>query len=153
MFSENLVGRREARVPGSRPSSISVERIAAELWIEMAENVDLVNVFGHFYPKLRSYSLNAYAGWATPWDARLSTAYKIFRKHSAIPPSMSAGMFLFGDVNPNSICWPYFGVQMAQDSFFNFPGASHNRGGVFSFADGHSEHHRWRDSRTITAYS
>jgi len=114
---------------------------------------DLVNVFGHFYPKLRSYSLNAYAGWATPWDARLSTAYKVFKKHSAIPPSMPAGMFLFGDVNPNSICWPYFGVQMAQDSFFNFPGASHNRGGVMSFADGHAEHHRWRDQRTIKAYS
>ena len=42
---------------------------------------------------------------------------------------------------------------MAQDSFFNFPGASHNRGGVFSFADGHSEHHRWRDQQTIKAYS
>ena len=57
------------------------------------------------------------------------------------------------DVNPDSICWPYFGVYMNQDSFFNFPNSSHNRGGVVSFADGHVEYHRWRDQRTITAYS
>jgi prepilin-type processing-associated H-X9-DG protein len=42
---------------------------------------------------------------------------------------------------------------MTQDSFFNFPSSSHNRGGVVSFADGHTEYHRWRDQRTITAYS
>jgi prepilin-type processing-associated H-X9-DG protein len=42
---------------------------------------------------------------------------------------------------------------MTQDSFFNFPNSSHNRGGVVSFADGHADYHRWRDQRTITAYS
>jgi prepilin-type processing-associated H-X9-DG protein len=42
---------------------------------------------------------------------------------------------------------------MSEDSFFNFPNSSHNRGGVVSFADGHAEYHRWRDQRTITAYS
>ena len=42
---------------------------------------------------------------------------------------------------------------MTRDSFFNFPGSAHNRGGVVSFADGHTEYHRWRDQRTIAAYS
>jgi prepilin-type processing-associated H-X9-DG protein len=78
---------------------------------------------------------------------------KIFRKHSAIVSSMTEGLFLFQDVNPDSICWPYFGVQMELDRFFNFPGSSHNRGGVISYADGHVERHRWQDQRTITAFS
>ena len=66
---------------------------------------------------------------------------------------MPAGVFLFQDVQPDSICWPYFGVRMDKESFFNFPNSSHNRGGVISFADGHVEHHRWSDQRTITASS
>jgi hypothetical protein len=60
---------------------------------------------------------------------------------------------LFTDVNPDSICWPYFGVQMKQDVFLLFPGKSHNAGGVVSFIDGHAEYHRWRDQRTIIAKS
>ena len=66
---------------------------------------------------------------------------------------MPAGLFTFLDVNPDSICWPYFGVKMDADSFFNFPNSSHNRGGVMSFADAHAEYHRWTDRRTIAAHS
>jgi prepilin-type N-terminal cleavage/methylation domain-containing protein/prepilin-type processing-associated H-X9-DG protein len=113
----------------------------------------MVNVGGQLYPKLRSYSLNAYAGWIGAWDTRLSMSYKIFRKHSGIVSSMSEGLFLFQDVNPDSICWPYFGVQMDLDRFFNFPGSSHSRSGIISYADGHVERHRWQDQRTITAFS
>jgi prepilin-type processing-associated H-X9-DG protein len=61
--------------------------------------------------------------------------------------------FTFQDANPNSICWPYFGVKMRLDEFFNWPNNEHNRGGVVAFADGHAEYHRWRDPRTLTAYS
>jgi prepilin-type N-terminal cleavage/methylation domain-containing protein/prepilin-type processing-associated H-X9-DG protein len=119
-----------------------------------------VTLSGRAYPKLRSYSLNAYLGWVGPWDSRLGPVdsrgeplYKIFKKHSALISAMPGGVFLFQDVNPNSICWPFFGVQMVQDSFFNWPNSSHNRGGVVSFADGHVDYHRWRDQRSITAYS
>jgi len=108
---------------------------------------------GALYPRLRSYAMNNYLGWVGEWDDRLSTAYKIFGKHSQITANMPAGVFLFQDVDPNSICWPYFGVYMSQDAFFNFPNSSHNRGGVVSFADGHVERHRWGDQRTLTAYS
>jgi prepilin-type N-terminal cleavage/methylation domain-containing protein/prepilin-type processing-associated H-X9-DG protein len=114
---------------------------------------DTVSVFGQTFPKLRSYSLNAYLGWIGDWDTRLSSAYKIFKRQSDLATSMPGGVFLFQDVNSNSICWPYFGVQMAYDSFFNFPGSTHNRGGVISFADAHVERHRWQDPRTVRAYS
>lgn len=105
------------------------------------------------YPRLRSYAMNAYLGWIGPWDGRLSISHRVFLKHSHLIPRMPAGTFLFADVNPNSICWPYFGVQMATASFFNFPGSAHGRGAVVSFSDGHAEAHRWRDQRTVTAFS
>jgi prepilin-type N-terminal cleavage/methylation domain-containing protein len=110
------------------------------------------NALGGSYPKLRSYSLNAYMGWIGPWDTRLSSAYRIFRKYSETT-KLPAGFFLFQDVNPNSICWPYFGVQMDTDVFFNFPGSSHSRGNVISYSDGHVQYHRWEDSRTVLAFS
>jgi len=105
------------------------------------------------YPKMRSYSLNAYVGWTGPWDDRLSQGYRIFTKQSQMVANMPLGTFLFMDVHPNSICWPPFGVQMVSDSFFNFPGSSHNRAAVVSYSDGHIETHRWTDQRTIGAHS
>jgi prepilin-type N-terminal cleavage/methylation domain-containing protein/prepilin-type processing-associated H-X9-DG protein len=112
-----------------------------------------VTVSGKLYPRLRSYSLNAYLGWIGSWDSRLSPSYKVFKKHAQLVKPMPVGLFVFQDVNPNSICWPFFGVQMAEDSFFNFPNSSHGGGGIISFADGHVENRRWRDQRTIVASS
>ena len=105
------------------------------------------------YPKLRSYSLNAYVGWTGQWDTRLSSAYRVFKKHSQMVANMPRGSLVIMDVQPNIICWPPYGVQMVTDSFFNFPGSSHNRAAVVSFSDGHIETHKWTDQRTITAYS
>ena len=97
--------------------------------------------------------MNAYVGWAGRWDERLSTDYTVFQKLSRVVPTLASGLFLFADVNPKSICWPYFGVQMKKDVFLLFPGQAHNGGGVISFIDGHVEYHRWRDPRTIAAVS
>jgi len=113
---------------------------------------ELVKLGAQSYPRLRSYALNAYAGTG-PFDDRLSRVFKVFKKHGDLTPVMPAGILTFIDVNPDSICWPYFGVYMAQEAFFNFPNSSHNRGGVVAFADGHVERHRWMDQRTITAFS
>jgi prepilin-type N-terminal cleavage/methylation domain-containing protein/prepilin-type processing-associated H-X9-DG protein len=119
-----------------------------------------ITVSGKVYPRLRSYAMNAYMGWVGEWDSRLgpmagpgNPLWKVFKKHSDLAVAAPGGMFVFADVNPNSICWPFFGVQMVQDSFFNFPNAGHTQGGVIAFADGHVDYHRWRDPRTIAAYS
>jgi len=112
-----------------------------------------IDLGGVWYPRMRSYALNNYVGWVGEWDDRLSKAYKVFRKQGEITPPGHARVFLFQDVDPNSICWPYFGVYMNQDAFFDFPNSSHTRGGVVSFADGHVESHRWKDPRTVGAYS
>jgi prepilin-type N-terminal cleavage/methylation domain-containing protein/prepilin-type processing-associated H-X9-DG protein len=114
---------------------------------------DYVVINNQRYPRLRSYAMNCYLGWIGPWDNRLSTSFRTFTKQSQITSALPGGVFLYQDVHPESICWPYFGVQMSDDSFFNFPNSSHNRGGVVSFTDGHVERHAWLDPRTVKAYS
>jgi prepilin-type N-terminal cleavage/methylation domain-containing protein len=108
---------------------------------------------GKSYPRLRSYSMNAYVGWTGHWDNRLSADYSVFKKASQVAPSLSSGLLLFTDVHPKSICWPYYGVQMRDDIFLLFPGNAHSMGSVISFADGHAERHRWVDPRTTAAVS
>ena len=104
---------------------------------------------------VRSYALNSYMGWAGVWDVRLgNVGAQIFRKLDQIPHS--SAFFTFGDVNYNSICWPYFGINMGlpgSEQFFNFPAAYHGNTGTLGFADGHTESHRWTDPRTIAASS
>jgi prepilin-type N-terminal cleavage/methylation domain-containing protein/prepilin-type processing-associated H-X9-DG protein len=113
-----------------------------------------VLVNGRLLPRVRSYALNAYVGTRTDfWDSRLDATFSVFRKHAEISSKLPGGTITFIDVYGDSLCWPYFGVYMTRDSFFNFPNSSHSRGGVVSFADGHTDYHRWRDQRTIAAYS
>jgi prepilin-type N-terminal cleavage/methylation domain-containing protein/prepilin-type processing-associated H-X9-DG protein len=114
---------------------------------------DLVKINNVMYPKLRSYSLNAYLGWQGSWEGRLSSAYTVFQKYGTLSSKMPQGIFTFMDVQPDSICWPYFGVQMQSDVFFNWPGASHSHGTEVSYADGHVEYHRWLDARTLNPNS
>ena len=101
-------------------------------------------------PQVRSYSLNMYLGPTGSMDRHLSPQYRVFRKSSEIAsPSQT---FAFMDLIPQNLCTPAFIVLLpgrANDQFFHFPATHHNRGGVASFADGHSEAHRWRDPRTF----
>src|SRR5262245_15157804 len=75
---------------------------------------------GQIMPRLRSYALNCYLGWTGLWDNRLAPNYKVFTKQSQLVANTPAGTFTFADVNPDSICWPYFGVIMNRDVFFNW---------------------------------
>src|SRR5262249_11168968 len=94
-----------------------------------------VKVSGKVWPKLRSYSMNAYVGWAGRWDERLAPGFTVFQKFSRVVPTLTSGLLLFTDVHPKSICWPYFGIQMKQEVFLLFPGTAHNAGDVVSFVD------------------
>jgi prepilin-type N-terminal cleavage/methylation domain-containing protein/prepilin-type processing-associated H-X9-DG protein len=121
-----------------------------------------VNINRKLWPKLRSYELNAWVGWdsiaAGAWDARLGsdTQWRIYTKMRQITSPAPSQLFTFIDVYYQSICWPYFGVEMGAtgtEDFFNWPSVSHDRGSSLCFADGHVEGHRWRDPRTIKPIS
>jgi prepilin-type processing-associated H-X9-DG protein len=110
-------------------------------------------------------SMNLYVGGFAPargsgkagddgnWP--FADAYKIYSKVSAIDvPSM---IFVFLDMREDRVNWSNFMTDMSgysprDPSAYAFtsdlPGMYHNVAAGFSFADGHSEMHRWRDSRT-----
>jgi prepilin-type processing-associated H-X9-DG protein len=56
-------------------------------------------------------------------------------------------IFLFGEIHPDSVCRPMFGVNMDLQTIYHVPGNYHGLVSNFSFVDGHTEVHRWRDSR------
>ena len=98
--------------------------------------------------KIRSYSLNAYMGWALGPE-ELTAGYTIFRKMSDL--TQPASLFSFQDVHPDNICFPAFVVRMPGDeeSLYHYPSSQHHGRGIVSFADGHSETHKWTDARTM----
>ena len=107
---------------------------------------------GQPYPKLRSYSLNAFMGIVVTDPLNfmfINTPLTVFQKSTQIPTPTR--FFTFMDVYPQSICRPFFGVNFTSagaESFFNFPAVAHDGGAGVSFADGHTEWHHWNDPRT-----
>jgi prepilin-type processing-associated H-X9-DG protein len=120
-----------------------------------------VTVNGQARPRVRSMSMNIFmggygGGYTGPGTCMTyHTFNKIFLRLSDIvdPPPVKA--FVFLDMREDSIDVGNFATYMAgypdQPSLYFFgdlPGFYHNNGCGFSFADGHSETRRWRDSRT-----
>jgi prepilin-type N-terminal cleavage/methylation domain-containing protein len=102
------------------------------------------------HPRVRSYAMNSYVGYeGAPFRDAPSPAYIVFKRTSDVKKMAVSDLMVFVDVNPNSVCRPCFGVFMDRDSFLHVPASHHNRSGVFSFADGHLESHRWRDNITV----
>lgn len=105
-------------------------------------------VFSHLkrgiqFTKLRSYSMNCHMGWIDfgPWKPQGQIFYQ---ECSIRSPSET---FVFLDVHPESICWPFFGIETS-DCFFMVPALHHNGAAMLSYADGHVAARRWIDART-----
>jgi prepilin-type N-terminal cleavage/methylation domain-containing protein/prepilin-type processing-associated H-X9-DG protein len=100
--------------------------------------------------RVRSYSINTYMhGWDVGAMFANQKGYAVSKKTGDItaPPPTQSHVFL--DEHQNSIDDGTFGVAPEGDMWFNLPATWHNAGCNFSFADGHSEHWRWRDARTL----
>ena len=114
--------------------------------------------------RIRSYSMNAMVGDAGTFSTNgfnvNNPGYTQFFKSTQIPqPSQ---IFVFLDEHPDSIddgyfldqapqnAGTYYGVPTPQDaSWAHLPASYHNRATAFSFADGHSELHRWSQPGTV----
>ncbi len=101
------------------------------------------------FPHVRSYSMNAYVGWAVNPD-ELNPHYRVFTTTADMVGPSPATIFVFQDVHPDNICYPAFVVRMPgePEQFFHYPSSLHNGRGVVAFADGHADTHRWVDPRT-----
>lgn len=95
--------------------------------------------------RVRSYSMNAMVGDA---GALTSTGYNVnnpnyvqFFSLASIP--RPSDIFVFLDEHPDSINDGYFINRAYYPEWLDLPASYHNGAGSFSFADGHSEAHRW----------
>ena len=100
--------------------------------------------------RVRSISINAVMGDGGQYTDWYSPAtHKIYVKFSdmiKLPPSKA---WVFVDQHPDSINDSYVVVHMTPSPWFDAPASYHNNACGFSFADGHSEIHKWRTSVMI----
>jgi prepilin-type N-terminal cleavage/methylation domain-containing protein len=109
-------------------------------------------------PRVRSMVMNVYLGGFAGGPSHIlpMDGQTIYLKYSHLNRPGPDRIFVFIDEREDANSWANFFVDMAGYSPYNpgayyigdFPGSYHGDGGALSFADGHSEIHKWRDSRT-----
>jgi len=106
------------------------------------------------YPRVRSLSMNQAIGSGSTANWLPPSNYIVFQKESDIINPAPANLLTLLDEHPDSINDAGWAFQMhdpdqrAQARLIDIPASYHNGGGSLSFADGHSEIHRWLDART-----
>lgn len=122
-------------------------------------------------PRVRSYSMSQAVGplenglmtdnghvaghWLSSGNGTTAgNPWIVYTKDSDISGSLgSSDIFVMIDEHPNSINDAAFAVQMplnpAATYFVDVPSKTHNNACGFSFADGHSEIHKWIDPNAI----
>ena len=95
----------------------------------------------------RSYGMNAYVAWNKgPYNNMPNeTKYLVFRKTSAADGGSQ--IFMFGEIHPDSLCRPMFGMNMDAQTIYHVPGNYHDRVSNFGYLDGHALARRWKDER------
>ena len=113
---------------------------------------------GEKVPWVRSLSMNAWMGMNEgqyTWFG--DSTFKAFLKMSDLAVPGPARIWVMIDEHPASINDGFFVVDMkgypnpSAATLPDFPSSLHARAGGMTFADGHSEIHKWVDSRTIVA--
>ena len=106
-------------------------------------------------PRVRSMSMNCWLNPVVSWNATKAygagSALREFRKTTDVTVPGPVMTFVFIDENPNTIDDGYFVCDPNQPDFWqNVPASYHNKAGGISFADGHAEIKRWKDSQLLT---
>ena len=117
------------------------------IWKCPADHVTVKNNQGLKLPRVRSNSMSQVfddGSWLP------ASSWRIYKKTSDVVNPVKTWVLL--DEHPDSVNDPAFAVQMAKpDSktaqIIDVPASYHNGACGFSFADGHSEIHKWLGSR------
>src|SRR5262249_28339826 len=113
---------------------------------------------GRRYPHVRTVSMNNWVGdYDTvsdadgPYAQSWGSGFRIFRKTAGMVDPGPARIFVLLDERDDSINDSYFVTRMfgypKLQTIVDVPSNYHNNAGGFNFADGHSEIHKWHDSR------
>jgi prepilin-type N-terminal cleavage/methylation domain-containing protein/prepilin-type processing-associated H-X9-DG protein len=114
---------------------------------------------GQRVPRVRSMSMNIWVGGrgdtAPDYSGNWGPSWRVYRKFSDMIDPGPTKTWVLLDEREDSINDGFFVVSMdgypslASTKMVDFPAGYHGRAGGFSFADGHSEIHKWRDPRTV----
>ena len=113
-----------------------------------------VRLGGHVQPRVRSLSMNQAIGSGSTASWLPPSTYIVFQKEADIITPAPANLLTLLDEHPDSINDAGFAFQMhdpdqqARARLIDIPASYHNGAGSLSFADGHSEIHRWLDRRS-----
>jgi prepilin-type N-terminal cleavage/methylation domain-containing protein/prepilin-type processing-associated H-X9-DG protein len=105
---------------------------------------------------IRSMSMNSWMNSITSWNDLVhysgTTRLRDFRKQSDITSPAPSDCWVFIDENPNSINDGWFATDPNQpNKWVDIPATYHNDASGLSYADGHAEIKKWRDSKMINA--
>ena len=121
-----------------------------------------INAQGIRVPRIRSMAMSNWVGgngdspqtaYRGGWGA--AGQWKVYRKTSEMLRPGPANTFVLLDERHDSINDGYFVVEMdgwpspTTTRIVDFPASYHGNAGGLSFADGHSEIHKWRDPDTM----
>jgi prepilin-type processing-associated H-X9-DG protein len=98
-------------------------------------------------PRNRSMSMNSLVGDPGVLTNQFNPAFQQFLKSADVQnPSQ---IFVFLDEHPDTINDGFFMNRLDTYTWGNLPASYHNGAGNFSFADGHTEAHRWAVGDTV----
>ncbi len=143
----NLVDDNEAQGMVSEKVSLIAPYLKSKLVFRCPGDKKPWKIQNQLLTRPRSYGMNAYVAWnSNPWSGMPDeTRYVIFRKASE--GRALSTIFIFGEIYPESLCRPMFGINMDATTIYHFPGNYHGQISNFAFTDGHAESHRWRSGQ------
>jgi prepilin-type processing-associated H-X9-DG protein len=134
-----------------------------EIW-RCPSDKSMSTEFGSRFQRVRSIAMN---DWVGPSDSTIepdgdaddiyAPGFQVIQKFSDLNRLDASSLYVLADMRDDSITNSRFGILMNgldptdpnQRIILDYPANYHSNGANFTFADGHSELHRWRDPRTI----
>ena len=109
---------------------------------------------GTLIPETRTCSIeysmggNGASSVSGPWTVTGSgNTWNTYQKFNQVQTTRVSAKIVFVDESSGTIddgafaMWP---MNSGVNAWWNLPGARHDKGGIFSFADGHVEYHKWQ---------
>jgi prepilin-type N-terminal cleavage/methylation domain-containing protein len=106
---------------------------------------------GGITERVRSVSMNAFIRGSASPGLFWVPGFASYAKESEITAPTPSELWVFADENADTINdgWLMIMIETASpDQWGDMPGGYHNGAGVFNFADGHGEMHKWRSPKT-----
>jgi prepilin-type N-terminal cleavage/methylation domain-containing protein/prepilin-type processing-associated H-X9-DG protein len=115
-------------------------------YVKTADRRTISNVAHQQVPTARSMSMNCWMNPKQVWTGSTGPS-RVFRKQSDITRPSPSGCWVLIDENTYCIDDGFFVCDPSEPSeWVNFPASYHDGAGGLSFADGHAEIKKWRDS-------